>query len=466
MRQIKAVIDVLDEAEEQHIHETTLHLLWEIGVQMQEKRVLKLFASAGSEVDFERQVVKIPESLIDQALAFIHQKIEPAPEAGAISALGLTMTPQPFIVDYPGKHRRYGTMEDLIKGIVIANQMRHLNYANPIVTPQDVTPALSDLVSYQAMYTYAKKPGDAYINSEWSAGYIIELASVLQRQTAYLVEPVSPLRFTEEHLRLAVLFAEKGQRLATGPMVIAGLSGPVTLAGTLVIQNAEILASLVLVYLLGAPCVYRYSGGAHTMDMRTSLCSFGSPNQVLLVLAERQLARRYGLPCLGSLGLTDALTSDFQMGFEKGLSAGISSLAGVQWIGNQGHIGADQAASLEQMMIDDEWADALNYILRGFEVTEETLAWESIRSVSIGGSFIAEDHTARHARDNYWKSDLFSRLPWDSSSTLELKTVYDRANEKVTKILSKNYPPEPLIEEAERKALEKIVLLAKDALGE
>ena len=71
------------------------------------------------------------------------------------------------------------------------------------------------------------------------------------------------------------------------------------------------------------------------------------PNQVLLVLAERQLARRYGLPCYGSLGLTDALPMDFQMGFEKGMSAAISTLSGAFWVGNQGHIGADQAASLE-----------------------------------------------------------------------------------------------------------------------
>lgn len=451
----------MDEDEEQRIHDATMQLLLETGVLMQEKRILDLFAAEGARVDWENQVVKIPENLINQALIFIHQKTGQVAEAGAISALGLTMTPQPFIVDYPGKDRRYGTMDDLIKGIVIANQMRHLNYANPIVTPQDVALELSDLLSYQAMYTYAIKPGDAYINSEWSAEYIIELARVMQRQTTYLVEPVSPLRFTEEHLRLAVLFAERGQRLAIGPMVIAGLSGPVTLAGVLVIQNAEILASLVLVYLLGATCVYRYSGSAHTMDMRTSLCSFGSPNQVLLVLAERQLARRYGLPCLGSLGLTDALYPDFQMGFEKGMSAAISSLAGVQWIGNQGHIGADQAASLEQMLIDDEWADALNYILRGFEITEETLGWEVIQSVGISGSFIAEDHTARNARENYWKSDLFTRLPWDAGAAIENKTVFDRAHEKVMKILSKNYPPEPLTGDTEQKEMERIILRAK-----
>ena len=196
------------------------------------------------------------------------------------------------------------------------------------------------------------------------------------------------------------------------------------------------------------------------MDMQTTLCSFGSPNQALLVLAEKQMARRYRLPCYGSLALSDSIIPDFQAGFEKGSSVAISAMAGVKWVGNQGHVGADQAASLEQMIIDDDWVDHLNYLLRGFEVTEDTLALDVIREVGIGGSFIATDHAGQHARSNYWKSDLFSRVSWDSWAREGNTTIYDRANAIVKKILSEDYHPVPRISEDLVKELDRIIASA------
>ena len=457
MKFIKSNMEILDPMEEQQIHDASLDVLKTIGILMPEGRILKLFEAAGAEVDPITSIVRIPEKLIESVLHEVRKSITESPTDRAISTLKITVTPQPFIIDYPNQLRRYGTLDDVVKGILIANRMRHLDYANPIVTPSDVPASLSDLYSYQILNLYANKPGDAYINSEWSANYVIEMAQMTGRNVAYLVEPVSPLRFAQEHLRLAILFAEKKQRLAIGPMVIAGLSGPVTLAGTLVIQNAEILASIVLVYLLGAPCIYQYSGGAHTVDLRSTMCSFGSPNQVKLVLAERQLSKRYGLPCLGSLALSDSILPDFQMGFEKGISAGISAMAGVTRVGNQGHVGADQAASLEQMVIDDEWTDYLNYILSGFEVNEETIGMDVIRKVGIEGSFLAEDHTVQHGRANYWRSDLFSRLPWDSWHASGGTSIYDRANEKVRKILAEDSPPTPHVSEETSKEMENII---------
>ena len=462
MKYIKANIEVLDSLEEQRIHDASIDILGKVGIHMPEKNILTLFEAAGADIDRDTQIIKIPEELVLTVLEKIRDDSSNTTEHRAIPNLGITVTPQPFIADYPGKYRRYGTLNDVIKGIVITNRLRHLIFANPIVVPNDVPVPISDLYSYQALYMYTNNPGNAYINSEWSASYIIELASVLDSKVSYLLEPVSPLRFTEEHLRLALLFAKHGHVLSIGPMVIAGLSGPATLAGTLAVQNAEILSSIVLVNLLDAKCNYRYTGGAHTMDMRTTICSFGSPNQVLLVLAERQMAKRYGLPCLGSLALSDSMIPDFQAGFEKGLSVAFSALAGVKWVGNQGHLGADQAASLEQMVIDDEWVDFLNYILRGFEVTDDTLGYDVIQRVGIGGSFLVDDHTGRHTRTNYWNSDLFTRLSWDAWENKGNSSIYDRANAKVMRILSEDYPPRPLISEELCKEIEKIIQRARD----
>jgi len=90
------------------------------------------------------------------------------------------------------------------------------------------------------------------------------------------------------------------------------------------------------------------------MDMRHSLCSFGSPNQVLLGLASIQLGHHYGFDVTVNSALTDACLPDFQGGFEKGTSAIVALLAGADGIGAQGIVGADQGTSFEQLVIDNE----------------------------------------------------------------------------------------------------------------
>jgi trimethylamine--corrinoid protein Co-methyltransferase len=198
-------------------------------------------------------------------------------------------------------------------------------------------------------------------------------------------------------------------------MVMAGATGPVTLAGTLAVHNAELLASLFLVHALTGGFQYEvYNSGPHSMDLRTMICSFGSANQALFGIAMAQLGRFYGMQRVANVGLTDALRPDFQCGFEKGATAVFSLLAGIQKIGCQGLVGADQGFSFEQLVIDNEWLGFCNYVLKGFEVTEETIAAELIEAIGKGGNFLTEEHTARNFRKNLYQSKLFNRQAWEA----------------------------------------------------
>src|SRR4030042_6724430 len=92
----------------------------------------------------------------------------------------------------------------------------------------------------------------------------------------------------------------------------------------------------------------------------------------------------------------------------------VALLAGAAGIGAQGIVGADQGTSFEQLVIDNEWASAFNHIFDlGVEVNEETLGVDVVKKVGVGGSFIAEEHTLRHARETYWKSNLFNQASWE-----------------------------------------------------
>jgi trimethylamine--corrinoid protein Co-methyltransferase len=216
----------------------------------------------------------------------------------------------------------------------------------------------------------------------------------------------------------------------------------------------------VLCHLLGLPG--SWSGSAHTLDMRSALCSFGSPNQVLLGLAAIQLGHYYGFQVSVNSALTDACLPDFQGGFEKGMSAIVALLAGADSIGAQGIVGADQGTSFEQLVIDDEWAGAIEHIFRlGVEVTEETLAVDVIRQVGIGGSYLTQEHTVRNMRDTYWPATIYNQKSWDAWRAEGGKDIYARAHDKVETILSEHYPPEPLLSAQAVAALDALIDEAK-----
>jgi trimethylamine--corrinoid protein Co-methyltransferase len=173
------------------------------------------------------------------------------------------------------------------------------------------------------------------------------------------------------------------------------------------------------------------------------ICSFGSPNQALFAVATGQLARFYGIQGGTNTGLTDALSADFQGGFEKGVTAAFNSLSGLWSIGCQGIVGADQGFSFEQLVIDNEWIDYYNYILDGFDVTDETIGFDVIKSVGIAGNFLGEEHTVEHMKDSYWISEIFGRQDWANWAAGGSKTIYNRAHEFVEKVTAgyKNIEP-------------------------
>lgn len=467
MRKILSRVEVLNEEEIKAIHQASVDILESIGVKFPNRTVLDFFRDAGASVDYKNQVARIPGSLINRTLADA-TKVNAKETCGKMIVSTGTLfggiSTQLYIVDYFTKKRRYGTVNDIVKGSVFCNQLKNIRYAAAIVVPHDVPNPIRDIVSYQLLYTYSSKPGGTYILSPKSAPYILELAKVVGKRPCYLLESVSPLQFWDQGLEIALLFAKNGFPIRLGPMVTAGLSGPITLAGTLAVQSAEILAGIVLVHLLNPEHPAQWSGSAHTADLRTTLCSFGSPSQTLLALATTQMARYYGLSCGYNVGLTDALSPDFQCGFEKGFSVALGFAGGLDSIGPVGLVGADQGISLEQLVIDNEWLDAVNHVFQGVEVNKETIGLEVIREVGIGGNFLDKEHTVRHMRRQYWASDLFNRNNWENSLAKGARDTLQRAHQRVEAILTKHYPPDPVIGDKEIKELQKIVDLAKKTL--
>ncbi len=469
MRQIHSKIEVLAEDELHQIHNATLEVLERVGCHLPHRRVLDRVADAGARVDRAAGTAKLPPDLVEKALehATGGRSITPQDkfQRGVLHNGRVTIGPgnQANIVDYGAVTRRRGTTEDVLRGIVLCNELPHVRSAMPLVTPADVAEVMGDVYGYYLCSLYSKKPYGVYLMTPEASRVIIRMAEARygrdEAHVSYLLEPNGALSYDEFSLENAITFAEAGHGFHLGPMAMAGLDAPVTLAGTLVMQNAYNLIGNVVAYLWDTRC--GWSGSAHTLDLRSSLCSFGSPNQVLIGLAAVQLGNWYGFEVGANCALTDACVPDFQGGFEKGMSAVVMLLAGAGY-GAQGIVGADQGTSLEQLVIDNEWASALDHIFScGVPVDRETLGVEAIERVGILGSFIADEHTVKHMRDTYWRSTVFNHEGFDAWAAKGAKDVYQRANEEVQRILMEHYPPAPVVSEAVKAELDALMADAR-----
>ena len=460
------MLKIVTDAEVDRIHEASLAILEEIGVQIPNTQILRMFADAGAVVDFEQQIVQIPANLVEQALAVLPKDFTVTPADGGPPIhlgdgdLKLSMDCSDQIVELSQGRKRRGTQEDVVKGIMVANALENVRLATGFVLPCEVPQSAGDVAGYQLLFTYSRKAVATWIYSSRSADYILEMAQVVaggaealksKKLLTYFAEPVSPLRYAPHTLEIMCKMAEYECPIYLGPMVTAGGSGPVTLAGTLALHNAEILHGLTLIYLLNPRQPVIYSCHAHVLDLRRGVIQYGAPEQALLAAAASQLAKKQGLAVCGNVMLSDSNTADYQAGFEAGATAAYALAAGWDMLGflgfgTLGVVGAGVGHSLEMAILQDEALSFLKRMLASFEVNDDTLALDVIREAGIGGNFLAQPHTAKHMRHELWQSGgIFPRLDYTAWAEGGHKTALDRARERLEEV-QRDYPPEPVLD--------------------
>ena len=455
MAGMRSTIEVLSEGDILQIHDAALQLLARTGVHMPHPECLRRCERAGAEVDHAREIVRLPTALSASFMERLRAVATPPGEETPTLSGGIST--QVFVSDYRTRSRRPGSMDDIMRGIALVRHLDNIPYANAVTIPAEIDARVTDLHSYLALMSYSEKPGGTYILSEATGETIMDMSELVGQRAFYLFESVSPLRFRRETLDIGLRFADRGHHLGIAPMIMGGMTAPITLAGSVTLIVAEVIASLFAVYALSGELSAFFGHGSHTNDPRTMICSFGSPNQALIGVASAQMARFYGLPSGSNSALSDALLPDFQCGFEKSLSALMSCLAGTVSIGCQGIAGADQGFSFEQLVIDNEWLDAYNYVVRGFEVDAERIALELIEEVGIGGDFMAEEHTVDHLHDSWWPSTLFAREDHDQWQRSGAPDLLARAHELVNAYTADYREQAPVLAGETVEALERLV---------
>jgi trimethylamine--corrinoid protein Co-methyltransferase len=253
---------------------------------------------------------------------------------------------------------------------------------------------------------------------------------------------VSPLTYGVENSELCVQGAAKGM-VVTGIMAPqAGATAPAALAGTLVQVTAEALAGLLLVGLVHRGHPVLFGTWPLVSDLRTGAFSGGGGEQALLGAAAVQIAGFYGIPSSSGAGMTDSKTIDAQAGIEKSITTVVSALAGGNWLDEVCGMQASlMGCSFEAMVVDDEMLGVIQRVLRGIEVTDETLSYHVIDEIVDGPRhFLGHPQTLALMQTEYAYPSLADRSTpdvWEESGALDMRA---RARERVRKILSEHYP--------------------------
>jgi trimethylamine--corrinoid protein Co-methyltransferase len=475
----KLKIECLSVQELQDIRETSLEILRTTGVVVHHTQVLKTLEAVGAQVDWPRKLARFDENIVSRAVEqagkqFAFHGCQPGRQAnfGKGEANLISSPGQYAWFDHKTGKRREPVLQDAIAAARVGAALPNISIVGAMSVPVDVNPAIRDVVLIAEMVKVCGKPVRCWPVSRRSSRYMLEIFSALAGGKMNLrerpmvdtfLEPISPLQLPETGLDIMLEFLEYGQPISIGPMAMVSGTGPATLAGTLAQENAEILAGIVAVQALAPGTPVIYGGIPHIMDPRTSICSFGSPEQGLMGVAMTELGKSYGLPVYINVNLTDAKVLDVQAGMEKMGSLILGMLAGAELFGHGGIVGTDHGGCLTWLVIDDEAYQYAQRVSRGFDVDEEHLALPVVSEIGSAGNYLAHPHTVSHFRQELWlPSPLWTRAPFDLWTEHQAGEMGMRAAAKVDQILSA--PLEKIIEPRLEQEIDRIVEAARREL--
>jgi trimethylamine--corrinoid protein Co-methyltransferase len=264
-----------------------------------------------------------------------------------------------------------------------------------------------------------------------------------------LINVSSPRRYDERMLGAMKVYGRARQALIITPFLMSGAMSPVSIAGTLALQNAEALAGIVFVQMVqpGAPVIY---GSFMTnIDLQSGAPVFGSPESQLALFASAQMARRYGLPFRGGGAFSSSKIADAQAGYESVQVLLPTLLAHTDFVLHAaGWLENGLVAGYEKFVADCELLGMAHVLGQGIDLSDEGLAYDALQEVKAGGHFLGAAHTMRHFRHAFYRSELFD---YNSAEQWELDGGLDtaaRANRKWKALLA-GYEAPPLNEAVE-----------------
>jgi len=471
---------LLSEDDLKKIHSASLRILETTGMLVDHDGARDLLEAAGAKIDHQKGQVRFPPELVEEKLKLIPRQqvyygrtteydftlsrdgdIYARVAGGATGYIDLTS----------GEHRR-AQLADWKEFVTLADALPNI-HAIATLHCSDVPAVTADVHSLHVLLKHQRKcilhNAFSVLNFRAMIDMMVAVRgtreALEQRPLVRLqVSPISPLYLNEEDTTQLLLACEYGIPTDVPIMPTAGTTGPITLAGTLALANAEYLGTATLAQTARPGHVMPYFLDPLVADMRSGVPLFGAPEIGLLNAAIAQLGWEfYGMPPQG-IGLTSDGYGCEQALFQRAQNAVMQSMAGGKLIIGAGLVEAAMALSPAQLVIDDEIMHIARRWVRGLEVNENTLAVEAINRVGARGHFLADPHTMQHLRGGELiGTEIFDRDRRDTWEQKGRKSLEQKARDKAASILER-HEVEPLPDAVARE-LESIVSRADQAVA-
>lgn len=448
------------------IHDAAMTLLSDVGVAFNEPEALEIFAANGFKVD--GKTVFMTEAQVQKALDTAPSRFTVTarnPEKSvAVGEDDFVFAPgygAPFVV-MPDGRQREATMvdyENFCKLIQTSKTMDMNGFM--MVEPGDIKPETAHLDMMFSNMVLCDKPFMGSPVSKQGARDGVEMASILWggkdkleaagTVSVSLINSLSPLQFSDEMAGALIELARANQACIIASLIMAGSSGPVTLAGVLALQNAEILAGITLAQLVraGAPVIYGSTSSA--MDMKTGGLAIGCPELSMVISATAQMARHYNLPSRCGGSLTDAQFPDGQAAGESAIALSTAVRNGANFILHSAGIqGSFIAMSFEKFLIDEEMCGVLRKLIKPIDCSDEAIDVEMIKTVGIGGQYLTQPKTFQLCRTEFYMTEFSSRQNYAGWKAAGSKRIDQAAAESLAyRLAAYEKPPiDPDIEAA------------------
>lgn len=459
-----APVKILTDDQVEAIHQASLRVLEETGVEILSPAARTLFRQAGADVDEASERVRLSPDLVEGRIKtcpsdWVFHARNPTrnvPIGGNWLAYCNASTP-PY-VSGPGLPRQPGGFATFRQAVRLCQSLdeMHFFYGYP-VEPQDLPVPTRHLDAYHTLATQSDKVWRAYAMSDMTDA--LEMARIARGVTPeqFSAEPSlmlncntnSPLKIDSPMCDGLIAMSELGQPVVISAFAMAGATAPITMAGALVEQNAECLAGMVLTQLVkqGAPVIY----GAFTSNvhMRSGAVALGTPEYAQAAIVSGQLARRYGVPYKSS-NANSANAPDAQAAYES-----MNAL----WATHMGHcnvmahgigwLESGLTFSFEKAVIDAEMLNMMRVIVSPMDLSDEALGVESIERVGPGGHFFADPMTLERYKTAFWEPRLSDWQPYGGWVEVGAKNATTRAAEIASRLIAAFEPPtmEPAIRE-------------------
>ena len=426
------------------IHENSLKIISEIGIEVMSAKARAHYRDMGGIVDDVSHIVRLDPALVMQKVALAPAQFTLTPwEPRHKLDIGGSQLNFGMVSGAPNVHdnltgRRSGNLEDYTNFIKLGQSFNVIHFfGNQTLAPNDLPVNTRHLTTNLINLTHSSK---VFLSMSIGATRVLDTANMLAIARGLPVEDLaespscitnisinSPRKFDTEMADAAMALALLGQAVVITPFTLMGAMTPVTLAAALAQQNAEALFAIVLLQHVraGAPVVY--GGFTSNVDMKSGAPAFGTPENSLANMAGGQLARRYNLPyrtsaCSASNAVDAQAVWETQMALWGAVTGHGNMIYHAAGWGEGGLV-----ASYEKLVVDCEMLQAMSALLRPIDFQSDDFGFETIRDTLPGGHFFGSDHTLQRYKTAFYDPFLSNWQSYENWQQSGAKTATDRA---------------------------------------